>query len=78
MRARRQLDGAVLGGDVAGDGVEQRGLAAAVAADEADPRAGRNARRGVFEQEASGDAEREVVDDQHGALYGRRAAPRNP
>ena len=48
--ARRQLDAAVLGREVAGDHVEQRGLAGAVAADQADAGAGRDAGRGAFQQ----------------------------
>ena len=48
--ARRQLDGAVLGRHVAGDHVEQRGLAGAVAADQADAGAGDDAGGGAFQQ----------------------------
>src|SRR5262245_32721804 len=66
----RPLDLAVLGGDIAGDDVEQRALAAAVAADEADPRPLRNPDRGVLDQKPAGNADGQVVDDQHGVLYG--------
>ena len=57
---------AVLGRDFAGDGAEQRGLAGAVAPDQPDARAGRNMRRGAVEQQAAGDADRKIVDDEHG------------
>ena len=66
--ARRHFDVAVLGRDVAGDDVEQRRLAGAVAADQADAGAGRNAGGGVFEQRAAGDADGEIVDDEHARL----------
>ena len=74
-RVLGQADRAGLGREVAGDGVEQRRLAGAVAADEAGLRAGRQGQRGMVEQQASGDAERKVVDDQHG---GRLMADRPP
>ena len=70
--ARRDLDVALLGGDIAGDDAEQSGLAGAVAADQADARARRNARGGAFQQRASGNADREIVDDEHAAPFGRR------
>ena len=59
--------------DLAGDRAEQRGLAGAVAADEADARAGRNARRGVVEQEAAGDADRDIVEHEHARVLSGRA-----
>src|SRR5262249_31321270 len=60
-----------------GDHVEERALAAAVSADEADAGALRNPHRCLLDEQAAGDAHRKVVDDQHGALYGRagRGAP---
>ena len=61
-----QADRACLGRHLAGDGVEQRGLAGAVAADEPGLRPGRQGHRGMVEQKASGDAERKIVDDEHG------------
>ena len=77
--SRRHLDVAMLGRDVVGDDVEQRALAAAVAADEADSRAVRNPNRGVLDQQPAGNADGKVVDDQHGALYGRaRRATQSP
>jgi hypothetical protein len=51
--ARRQLDGAVLGRHIARDHVEQRGLAGAVAADQADPGAGNDAGGGAFQKRAA-------------------------
>ena len=68
-RVLRQADRAGLGRQLAGDGAEQRGLAGAVAADKPGLRAGRQGQRGMVEQQASGDAERKVVDDQHGAGF---------
>ncbi len=47
--ARRQCELAVIERDVARDGAKQRGLADAVASDQADPRAVRNARGGAFQ-----------------------------
>ena len=57
-RSRRTHDIAVLGRDLTHDGAEQRGLAGAVAADEPDARAVRNARGGVFQQKLAGHAQR--------------------
>ena len=68
-RVLRQADRAGLRREVAGDGPEQRRLAGAVAADEACLRARRQRQRGVVEEQASGDAERKVVDDQHGRAF---------
>ena len=70
--ARRDLDVALLGRDLAGDDAEQRGLAGAVAADQPDPRAGRNARGGAIEQRPAGNADGEIVDDEHAAPFGRQ------
>ena len=61
------VDGAVVGRQLAGDQAQQRGLARAVAADEADLVAGGNAHRRLVEEDAAFDAEGEVVDMQHGA-----------
>ena len=76
--ARRQLDAAVLGRDVAGDHVEQRGLAGAVAADKADAGAGRDAGGGAFEQRAAGNADGEIVDDEHARLLAEQALQWQP
>jgi hypothetical protein len=57
----------LLGADVAGDDVEQRRLAGAVATDQPDASAGHDAGRGIFKKRAAGDADGEVVDDKHGA-----------
>jgi hypothetical protein len=76
--ARRDFDVALLGGDVAGDDAEQRSLAGAVAADQADPRAGGDARRGAFQELAAGNADSEIVNDEHAAPCGRRRGARQP
>ena len=68
-RVLRQADRAGLGREIAGDGLEQRRLAGAVAADEAGLGAGRQRQRGMVEKQASGNAERKVVDDQHGRRF---------
>ena len=66
MRQRGGIfDRAGLGAQFAGNDVEQGRFAGAVAADQADARAGRDAGGGVFQQRAAGDADREVVDDEH-------------
>ena len=67
--ARAMGDPAVLGGELAGDDVKQRGLAGAVAADQPDPRAIGNARRGVVDQQASGDADGKVFNDEHAVFW---------
>ena len=69
--ARRHGDAAVLRCHIAGDHREQRGLAGAVAPDQADARPGRNIDRSALDQRAAGDADGKVVDDQHGARFGR-------
>ena len=63
----RDVDGAVVGRKLAGDQAQQRGLARAVAADEADLVARGNAHGRLVEENAAFDAEGEVVDVQHGA-----------
>ncbi len=63
--ARRQFNRALLGRKLAGDHVKERRLAGAVAADQTDARAGRHARRGVFDERAAGNANGDVVDDEH-------------
>ena len=63
-----QADIAALGAEIAGDDLEQRGLAGAVAADEADARAVRDGGAGMVEQQAFAEAVGDVVDRQHGAL----------
>ena len=69
--ARRQFHAAVLGRDVTGDDVEQRGLAGAVAADQSDAGARRNACAGALQQRTAGNANGEIVDDKHYAPFGR-------
>src|SRR6185437_1245800 len=76
--ARRQFDAAVLRSDVAGNDVEQRGLAGAVAADQADPGAGRYAGGSTLKQRAAGNAYGEVVDDKHARLLAEQALSGNP
>jgi hypothetical protein len=51
-------------GIVAGDGLEQRGFARAVAPDQADAAAGVDGEVGVVQQEAAGDADGYATDDQ--------------
>ena len=69
MRARAGMSIAPCSSaELAGDGAEQRGLADAVAADQPDARAVRNARRGAIEQQAAGDADRDVVEHEHAAF----------
>ena len=70
-RVLRQADRAGLGGKLAGDRLEQRRLAGAVAADKPGLRAGGQGQRGVVEKQASGNAERKIVDDQHGRAFAR-------
>ena len=60
------IDAAVVGLQLARDQAQQRGLARAVAPDEADLVPRRDARRGLVEDDAPLDAEGEVVDVQHG------------
>jgi hypothetical protein len=55
------------GRDVAGDHAEQRGLAGAVAPNQADAGTARDARACAFKQRAAGDADGEIVDDEHGS-----------
>jgi len=64
---------AMLERQLADDGAEQRRLADAVAPDQPDTRAVRNARGGAIEQKPPGNAERNVIQNQHGAFI---AAPR--
>src|SRR6185437_4231582 len=67
--ARRQFDVALFGWMVTRDDVEQSRLAGSVAADETHARARRNARGGVFDQRAAGDADGEVVEDEHAGAF---------
>ena len=62
-----KADRAGLGRKLAADGAKQRGLAGAVASDQARFGAGRQRQRGMVEQKPPGNAQRKVVDDQHGA-----------
>ena len=66
--APRQADIAALGAEIAGDDLEQGGLAGAVAADEADARAVGDGGTGMVEQQAFAEAIGDVVDRQHGAI----------
>jgi hypothetical protein len=69
---------ALLGRDIAGDDAEQSGLAGAVAADQADTGAGWNTRRGAFQQLSSSNTDREIVNDEHAAPFGRRRGAKQP
>ena len=62
----RHRDGAHVGGEIAADDLQQRRLAGAVAADEADLVARRDAGGGVLQDRAPLDAVAQVVDVQHG------------
>src|SRR4051812_28042885 len=64
--ARGHFDMALLGVMLARDDVEQSRLAGAVAADETDARARRNAHRRILDQGPPGDSDGEVVEDEHG------------
>ena len=68
--ARRYLDVALFGRGIAGDDAEQRRLTGPVAADQPDPRAGRNARGGPFQQRPARNTDSEIVDDEHAAPFG--------
>jgi hypothetical protein len=58
--ARRNGDLSGFGWNVAADGLKQRRLSSAVAADQADPRAGNDLRGGMIDQQAAGNAHRDV------------------
>ena len=73
-RARRHLDRAGFELDLALDGAEQRGLAGAVAADDSHPPAIGDGDRRVVQQETAGDAQRNVVERDHGRLRSRAIA----
>ena len=75
-----QADGAVLarGGDFLADEAQERRLARAIAADEADFPAGRNARGRSIKQRARFDPVIEVLDFQHGGALTRPAAKNSP
>ncbi len=70
-RPRRQLDRAGIGAELALDDLEQRRLAGAVAAKEADARIRRQHHRGIVDEHAAGHPHGQVVDLQHGGLFGR-------
>ena len=72
MRARRHVDRTVLDSKLANDGAEQRGLADAVASDQPNARAIRDARGRAIQQEPAGDADRNVIQNEHAAFI---AAP---
>ncbi len=69
----RQRHVARVGMQVAGDQLQQRRFARAVAADEAHPMAFGDGRGGAFEDRLAFDVERQIVDMQHGP---RRIASR--
>ena len=73
--AAGKRDRAALGRDLACDQAEQRGLAGAVAADQADMRAGRQRHARPVDQQAFAEPIGEIVDMQHGGAF-RRAASR--
>ncbi len=62
--AGRQPDLAAIEGNIAGDGAQQRRLAGAVAADQADAAAGIDRQVGGVEQRSAGDADGDAVEDQ--------------
>src|SRR6185369_10024333 len=65
--AARHVDAAVVGIYLADDRLHQRGLARAVAADQADARAGRQRGARAVEDRAPAQANRDIVDCQHRA-----------
>ena len=71
--AGAEPDLAAVDGKLAGDGLQQRALAGAVAPDQADAAAGVDAQVGGVEQGAPGDPQRHVVDDEeaHGGGIAR-------
>jgi hypothetical protein len=60
--------------EIAADQAEQRCLAAAVAADQAHPMAGRKVQRGAIQQQPAADPQGDIVQVQHGAELLARAA----
>ncbi len=78
-RPRRQLDAAGFRREVAGDGAEQGGFAGAIAPDQADAGTARKRNRGILDQKTAGDAQREIIYDEHGRFVRgcrRDASPR--
>ena len=75
--AGRQPDLAAIEADLTGDGAQQRALAGAVAADEADPPPRVDAQLRPVQQGAAGDAQGYAIDDEqaHDAGFTRSAAP---
>ena len=69
--ALRHADRAAVRRDLAHDGAEERGLAGAVPADEADLGALRHEDAGPLDEGAAGDAKRQIVDLQHGRGFRR-------
>src|SRR5436305_13554731 len=65
--ARRHDNAAMLDADFACDRAEQRGLADAVTADEPNARAFGNARGRAVQQQTAGNADRNIVEHEHGA-----------
>ena len=73
-RVLRGRDRAGLGRQFAADQPEERRLAGAVAADEADPRAARQRRGRAVDQQALAEPVGEAVDMEHGRLLARQAS----
>src|SRR5271155_2792423 len=65
LPARRYSDGAGFGRQVTTNGVKQRRLADAVAADEAHACAGYDLYRALVDQKPPGDPDRDIVDGEH-------------
>ena len=65
-RARRGLDASLVGLVDPGDDLEQRRLARAVTADQADMRLRRQRRRGLVENKLAPKAQRDAVEREHG------------
>ncbi len=76
-QAARDGHGSALGREVAGDDPEQSGLARPVAADEADPCAGRHRRGGAVQQGPAGDAAGDVGELKHGRVVSQNRRGRN-
>ena len=67
-----ERDVAGIGVQLAGDQLQQRGLAGAVAADQPGMVAGRQRQAGALQQQPPADAVGQVLDRQHGAPIARR------
>jgi hypothetical protein len=76
--AWRDLNMALLSFGIASDDSKQGGLAGTVAADQSNPRAGWNTGGGSFQQLSPGNTNSKIVDDEHGAPFGRLRAAKQP